>query len=384
MLCQLITRGITLPSNLSISGMTKLLFHLIINALKQGEQVHLQNFIYCLINITRRMSEKGKDNLCKDVATICKQASDHLWNAAIKLEQSNSMEKQKTAVMAFSLRSNSIDLLTVSKIDSSLIIERGLKAARQFQLSYSNISGSEDLQKFLFSILNNAVALIDARTTYNHVVEEGVCNHLDELCINCCKAAGNASHYIELLQLFSHLLKKDGKNVASQERLEVFKIVIQMLLCALCFHLKRAKTCENQKFNDDLKWNTLQKRITNLTEALRNLDSNLFSESQIIQAMDYLRFACNKFFNPKIEDTSSHNLDKIPQEMLSALVKLFSVCFNYQGQILKSKHVHPQLISNYSSWNSVVCPRLSILYLINSVVLKRSHDLVTKTHQNGR
>lgn len=388
MLAKLVESGMSLPSDLSIPSITKLLFHLIINALKEGDHSHLLHFTNCLITITRSTAELGQDNMSKDTTSICKQTSDHLWNAAIKLEQSNSMEKHTKAVLALSLRNNSLDLFTLAKTDLSLMIERGLKAARQFQLGSTEASGSDELKNFLFGLLGKSVAFMDNKTSPNHGLKKSAYNLLEDLCINCCKVAANASHFNELLELLSYLIliKKDTKNMTSQGRFCVFQIVIQMLQCALCFRLKRGKSSENQKFHDDLKWSTLQKRLTNITDVLRNTDSNSYKESQIIQAMDHLRFACNKFFNPKTDETSS-NLDKTPQETLLhvSLVNLFLVCGTIQDHVFKSrKHGSSPLISNGSSWKSIVHPRLSMLYLISSLVLKMSNDGLAKASQNGR
>lgn len=379
MLSKLVSSGISLPSNLSISAMAKLLFHLIINALKEKRYTHLLHFTDCLINITNRALELGLDKESKDAISLCKQTSDHLWNAAIKLEQSNCMEKHKKAIMALSLRNNSLNLLMLAKNDLILFIERGLQAARQFQVGFGGPCESEDnLRDFLFALLGKAVALFEVGTTHNDSLKEGVYNLLEELCINCCKAAVDAAHCCELLELFSLLTKRDSKNHA-QGRFCVTQNLIQMLQCALCLHLKRAKKIE--KFNNDMKWCMLRKQLVDITEFLKHLDSNIFVGSQIIQVMDYLRFVCSKLLKSKQDDESNKKSEKIPDEMLSTLVNIFLVCFNVFGSVLKSKK---QVSSQLSSWKTIVRPRLSILYLISSLVLKRSNEGLSKAVQNSR
>jgi hypothetical protein len=365
MLSKLITSGVTLPSEISISGIIKLFFHLIINALKENIVNHLLPITRSLVNITRTAMKSGEDNIIKDSSRLCKQISDHLWNAAIKL--SKTMDKQHRALLALSLRERSIDLLVVAKLDVCTIIERGLQAGKQFQVDVTGSSERQEGTTFLLTLLSKVIALVESKLEENVQVY----SRLEDLCMACCKLAVVPSHVHELLRCFNRLVRKDTKNNGN-----VFQCILHILLCTLCFRLKEEKELENHQYDLDLKWSAIQKRLRNTSEALRELDSNLCVENQISLAINYLRCTFSKIFRTA---ETSDNLVKIPAEILSTLYDLLLVCYNIQSHV-NSKMTSDQNISSCKTWEMIVQPRLALLYLISTVVLK----IGPSKPQNGR
>ena len=378
MLSKLITSGIALPPEISICSIIKLFFHLIVNALKQNSINSLLPITDSLINITRAAMKSGQGNITKDVTGLCKQISDHLWNAAIKLAKT--MDKQERAVLALSLRENSIDLLRVAKFDLRTIIERGLQSGKQFQLEVGCSCKRQDGQAFLLNLLSSVITQVEGKIE-EHVQ---VYPRLEDLCITCCKLTVTPSQVHELLRSFYRLVGKEMKNgVNLQGRFDVFQCNIQILLCALCFRLKEEKELGNHQYDIDLKWKAIQKRLNNTSEALRDLESNLYLESQIFLAINYLTCTLSKIFIAT--EKSSENLVKIPAEILSALYEFLLVCNSIQSHVLKSKvQTSEQHTSSSNNWEITIQPKFALLYLIASIVLKILNTGLSKTSQNGR
>lgn len=375
MLSKLITSGFVLPPEISISIIIKLFFHLIINALKENCHSYLFPITCSLVNITQTIMKSGQDNIIKESTALCKQLSNHLWNAAIKLPKN--MEKQNRNLLALSFREKSIDLLFVAKQDVDVIIERGLLAGKQFQLEVCGSHERQEGKRFLLSILSNVAPLLDS---WFHESEQ-LYSKLEDLCITCCELSNTPSHIQEVLKSFNCLVKKETKNIASHpRRFSVFHCNIKILLCALSFRLKNESELDNQQYDLDLKWNAVQKRLTSTTEALGNLDSNLYMESRIHLTMDYLRCTLSAIFRTS-EKTSNH-LVKIPAEILSALYDLLFVCQGIQDDFAKRKV--DQYISNTNIWKMIMQPKLAMLYLISTVLQKIMNSGTGKSSHYGR
>ncbi|XP_028394830.1 uncharacterized protein LOC114518975 [Dendronephthya gigantea] len=371
-LSKLITSGIVLPPEISISTITKLFFHLIINALKEDCTNYLVPITCSLVNITQTVMKSGHDNIIKESQGLCKQLSNHLWNAAIKLPKT--MDKLKRNLLALSLREKSIDLLFVAKQDVDFIIERGLLSGKKFQLEVCDSSQRQEGKILLLSILSNVVPLLDSGLSESVQLY----SKLEDLCITCCELSITPSHIQEVVKSFNCLVKTDAKNNASREsRFSVFQHTIQILLCALSFRLKNVKELDNHKYELDLKWNAVQKRLASTTEAMGSLDSNLYMESRIHLAMDYLRCTLSEIFR-----TTSNNLVKIPAEILSALYDLLFVCYSIQSHL--AKKTVDQCISNTNTWKMNVQPKLAMLYLISTVLEKKMNSGSGKTSYYGR
>ena len=374
---KMVTSGVTLPSEISISGIIRLFYHLIVNALKVNSYNNLLPLTRSFVNITRTSMKAGQDNIAKDSTSLCKQISGHLWNAAIKL--SKDMDKEQRALLALSLRESSIHLLAVARLDVCIMIERGLVAGKHFQ---NDISGSFERHEghaLLFGLLSKAVTLVDGN------LEENVnlyCK-LEDLCITCCKLTVAPSHVHELLRSLNRLVRKDTRNNGnSQSRLSSFQSIIQILFCALCFRLKHEKQLENHQYDLDLKWSAIQKRLCSTSKVLRELDPNLYTESQILLAINYLRFIFRKILSPT--EKTPENLLKIPTEVLSSFYDFLLVCYNIQSHVIKSKMTSDEYISCCNTWEMNVQPKLAMLFLISTVLLKILETEVAKTSQNSR
>ena len=378
MLSKLITSGVTLPSEISISSIITLFFHLIINALKENSISHLLPITRSLVNITQTAMKSGQADVIKKSTGLCKQISDHLWNAAIKLDKT--MDREQRALLALSLRENSIDLLAVVQLDVRTIVERGLQTGKQFRVEVSGLSERQEGQTFLLNLLSKVITLTEDKINENVQLY----SKLEDICIACCKLTATPSHVHELLRSLNRLVGKDMKNqnVSPQRRFSVFQCIIQILLCALCFRLKEEKKSENHQYDLDLKWSSIQKRLSSISEALRNLDSNQFVESQIFLAINYLTFTFSKIFITT--EKTSENLMKIPAEILSALYDLLLVCYDIQSHVIKSKITSNQNISSCKNWEKNVQPRLALVYLIASVVHKMLKTGLSITPQNER
>jgi hypothetical protein len=375
MLSKLITSGIALPPEISITDIIKLFFHLIVNVLKENSIHSLLPITHSLVNITQTAMKSGQDNIIKEATGLCKQISNHLWHAAIKLDQT--MNKQERAVLALSLKEYSINLLMVAKLDLHTIIERGVQAGKQFQFEVCGSRERQEGQTFLLKLLNNVITRVEGK------IEENVqlYSKLEDLCITCCKFTVTPSHVHELLRSFNRLVGKEMKNsVSPPRRFNVLQCNIQILLCALSFRLKEEKELKNHQYDIDLKWKAIQKRLDNTSEALRDLASNLYSESQILFAINYFECTLNKIF--KTTEKSSDNVVKIPAEILSTLYEFLLVCYNIQSSVIKSKMASDTNTSSRNTWEKTIQPKLALLYLIASIVPKILNTGLSKTSQN--
>ena len=371
MLSKLVTSGVPLPSEISMSGVTKLFFHLIVSALKENSISNLLPITQFLINITQAAMLSGQNNIIKDSAGLCKQISDHLWNAAIKL--SKSMDKQQRALLALSLREKSIDLLIVAELDLYTILERGLQTGKQFQVEVNGSSERQEGQTFLLNLLSKVIALLDKR----HIKNVQVYSRLEDLCITCCKLSHTSSYIHELLKSFNHLLSKEMQNSAnSSKRFSVVQCVIQVLLCTLCIRLKEEKELQNHQYDINLKWKGIQTRLDNTSESLRSLNINLYGESQILLAINYIRYVFSKICTSNGKD--SDKLVKIPEDVLCSLCDILLVCHNIQCDVMKFKMTSDKCMINCNTWEIIIQPKLAMLYLISTVLLK------TLSPQNGR
>ena len=376
-LSKLVTSGITLPSEISILGIIRLFYHLILNALKVNCFNNLLPITRSLVNITRSSMKASQDNITKDSAGLCNQISYHLWNAAIKLSQD--MDKEQKALLALSLREYSIDLFAVANFDVSTMIERGLVAVKYFQVEMNGSSERHEGQVFLFGLLGKVVTLVGAGSLEENVT---MYSRLEDLCITCCKFTVTPSHVHELLRSFNLLVRKDTRNNASsQSRLGSFQCILQILFCVFCFRLKHEKELENHQYDLDLKWSAIQKRLCSTLKALRELDQNLYTESQILLAINYLRWILGKILSPT--EKISENRLKIPSDVLPTIYDLLLVCYNIQSHVIKSKMTSDDPISSCNNWEMIVQPKLAMLFLISTIVLKILNNEIAKS-QNGR
>lgn len=375
MISKMVTSGVTLPSAISISGIIRLFHHLIVNALKVNSFNNLLPLTRSFVNITRTSIKAGEDNISKDSTSICKHISDHLWNAAIHL--SKDMDKEQRALLALFLRESSIHLLAFVGLDVCTMIERGLVAGMYFQKDIRGSSGRHEGQALLSGLLSKVVTLVDGNLGEN----VNLYVKLEDLCIACCKLTVAPSHVHELLRSFNRLLRKDTRNNgSSQSRLSSFQSIIRLLICVLSFRLKHEKELENHQYDLDLKWSAVQKRLCSTSKALRELDPNLYTESQILHAINYLRLIFSKILSPT--EKTSENLLKIPAEVLSSSYDLLLVCYHIQRHVIKSKMTSDEYISNCNIWEMIVYPKLAMLFVISTVVLKILKPEVTKTSQN--
>lgn len=370
-LSKLVTSGVTLPLEITISGISKLLYHLIMHAVKENCINHLLHITGPLVKILQASMKSGHDNIMKDSAGLCKQISDHLWNAAIRLT-TKTMDKQQRELLALSLRENSIDLLVLVKLDVCTIIERGLQAGKQFQVEVSGSSKRKEGTAFLVSLLNKVITLVEGKLQENVQVYA----RLEDLCITCCKLISTPSY--ELVSSFNHLVKKDIKK--HKERFRVFQSVVQILLTALHFRFKEEMGYKKQQYDLDLRWCAIHERLNITIKAMSGIDANLWVESQIHLAINYLRCICSKIL--KGTEKVSDNPMKIPSDVLSTLYDLLLACYSVQSSVVTSKVTLSQSVSSGKTWEKIVQPRLGLLYLISTVVLKRSS--MSKAAQNGR